>query len=68
MPGDAVGDELDAARDFFERLNLRVRDLAALARRGSALGEAVLRVDVGEMLRDHVADADTRVALLARLE
>ena len=46
VAGDAVGDQLDAARDLFERLHRCVLHLAADSRHAAAFGEAVLRVDL----------------------
>src|SRR5206468_7663055 len=66
VSGDPVRDELDAARNLLARLHLGVAHLSLLTIDAAAFGETVLRLELGEVLRDHIADADTRVALFAR--
>src|SRR4029079_15345992 len=67
VSGDAVRDQLDAARNLFQRLHRRVLHLAANPGYTAAFGETVLGVDLREVIANQVADADAGAALLARL-
>ena len=67
MPRDAARRQLDGAGNLLERLDRCELDLTARPRHAPAFGEAVLGVDLREMLAGHELDADARRTLLAGL-
>ena len=66
MSGHALGSELDPVRNLLQRLHRGELRLSTRPRHAAALGEAVLGVDLREVLVGHELDADARRALFAR--
>ena len=67
MASDAVGDEADAVGDFLRGLDAGVLDFAAGAHHPTALGEAELGVDLGQVLAHHELDAELHVPFFTGL-
>ena len=66
MAGDAFRHQLDAARNFLRRLDGREPRLAANPGDAAALREAVLGLDLREVLADHELDAEAGIPLFTR--
>ena len=66
VAGHAAGGQFDRPRDLLRRLHRGEPDLSAFARHATAFGEAILGLDIGEVLLDHEVDADARRSLFPR--